>query len=405
MAATLLGQAGGVPSLTSPEVDVSAVFLDAPLVEYQEASSTGRMADIPRFGHSSNLPDLFLEGDTDAQADYAEGLLFVGLFILVFFLIWTLLLLVFKYCCRKRLGFLSGRAFVVNDLDSKGQGLGRRAGRARVVFLIAGCILIVFSILLVVNGFQKIEDTRATADLSLDDIRLLIDDASVLNEDLKDVGSAAIDLRDQLVVELGKDNLCPNDENYLIQDAVGQTINEHASEVIEMLTQLGDFVTNDLKDLDDGLNNANAAVNDMDTVLETVAEKQWIGVIYCLPLVFVTALMMAGTMAAQGHILNDCSHLFLSWLVQPFFVLWIILSYIFCAGLALSATLNADFCSGGPDQTPDSTILLSLENSGIDQSGMYFEIARYYVRQCSAEAKVDPYLFLREHAAEIVSSG
>ena len=170
-----------------------------------------------------------------------------------------------------------------------------------------------------------------------------------------------------------------------------------------MLEVLGEFATKDIKQMEDGLTKGNGIIDDIDVVVESAAEHEWIGIAFVLPLVFLAALLMAGAMAAQGRVMNSFIQSMLSWIVLPLFIVWIVLSYVLCAGLAISASANADFCSGGPDQTPDSTLLMSAQNAGLKENSIEYEITRFYLRQCTAQAQVDPFLFLRTHDAEIVS--
>ena len=422
--------------------DVSPSFLETTLVPYQEAVSTSSMATgFPRFGHSRNISQLFLNANadsnnyyddyvtaTEARNDYIEGLMIAGAFVLIFFVTWSMFLLVLKVwgsCCDETpkgttpstvTSVLAGRPFTYYD-DNNNNSTGfleeqhqavtkrvvspweRRATRSRIAFLTSGLVLIIFSILLVQKGFQQVEETRRIADTSLDSVRVLLDEATVLTEDLRDVGAVAVELRDQLVQELAKDRLCPNDPNYLAQDEIGKAINDNAGAAIDMLEMLGQFATKDIQQMEDGLSQANDIVNDIDGFVETAADNEWIGMFFVLPLVLLTAVLMAGAMAAQGHVMNGCCQFLLSSVVLPLFILWIVASFVGCAFMASSASANADLCVG----SPDSTILTSAQNAGLQEDSVEYEIARYYLKQCTAEAQVDPFLFLRTHDAEIVS--
>ena len=439
MASSLFDSAKtNLASASNMSEDVSSAFLEDPLVFYQEAVSTSSMATgFPRFGHSRNISQLFLNANsaqnnyyddyvtaTEARNDYIEGLMLAGAFVLVFFVTWTVFLLVLKVwgsCCDETpkgstpstlTSVLAGRPFTYYD-DDHGQEeqreqaatskrvvspWERRATRTRVAFLTSGLVLIIFSILLVQKGFQQVEETRQIADTSLDLVRVLLDEATVLSEDLRDVGGVAIELRDQLVQELAKDRLCPNDPNYLAQDEIGKAIQDNAGAAIDMLEMLGQFATKDIQQMEDGLSQGNDIVNDIDGFVETAGDNEWIGMFFVLPLVLLTAVLMAGAMAAQGHVMNGCCQFILSSVILPLFILWIVASFVGCAFMAASASANADLCVG----SPDNTILMSARNAGLQEDSIEYEIARYYLKQCTADAQVDPFLFLRTHDAEIV---
>jgi len=425
----ILDKAKNTLSEVSNVTVVGPTFRDSLLIEYEPVSATVSMSEIPRFGHTRNFANLFYPTDSiehvDARTDYWEGLFFVAAFVLAVFLSWSLFLVTLKllwtFCgwdgkkqTRKKgntnvqvvPSYLAGKPFTLYDEEPTNDQMSdftKRSTRKRIVFLTAGSLLILFAILLVTKGFQQVEETRSTADHSLDNVRGLIDDATILAVQLEDVGVSASTLRDSLVHELSQERLCPNDPNYMTQDEIGQTIQDNAQAAIDMLEMLGEFARTDLIQMKQGLNMADRYVDALDSVVEEFAKQEWIGIAFVLPLVFLTALLMVGAMAAQGYHMKGCmSKFLLSYVVLPLFAVWIVMSYLFCSGLAVSASANADFCAGGADQTPDSTILEIITNAGLQEGGDEYAIARYYLRQCTAEAQVDPFLFLRRHESEIV---
>jgi hypothetical protein len=398
---------------SSPNATVTSVFRESRLVDYESVTSTDSMSSTPRFGHSNDFSMLFVNDDNNqAQQDYVSGLVFVGAFVIAVFVAWSLLLIIFKFwgsCGGKATpGFLAGKPFTLADEEptkDRQRQWSRQNATKRIIFMISGFLVFIFSILLVTKGFQQVGETRSTAAVSLDDVRVLLEDATTLADDLRNVGISAVDLRDELVTELSKDRLCPNNPGFLIEDEIGKAINDNAGVAISLLTELGEFATNDIQTMEDGLVQANSVIDTLDVYVESAAEKEWIGIAYILPLIFLTALLMTGAMAAWFHVMTDCYKFTLSWVIQPLFIVWIVLSYILCGGLAISASANADACAGGVDQTPEGTILASLQNAGYNEATFEFEIARFYLQQCTAESKVDPFLFLREHQAEVVSRG
>ena len=401
------------PFAQTGNVNVTPAFLDAPLVEYQPVDATSSMSGVPRFGHPRNFSALFVKDDPEASEEYLKGLLFVGAFVLALFLTWGLVLVIFKLAdtCRcykrRRPGILSGRPFTLNDDDEPTKDQLKkwesRSNTSRLIFLFFGFLLVMFSIVMILSGFQQVKQTRIIAEKSLDDASALVVDAAELAEDLKDVGLSAIDLRDQLVVELDKDKLCPNDPNYLAQGEITRTIEENAGAAIEMLEMLGEFATKDIKQMEAGLLMADEVIDDIDTVIYAVKVREGAGIVFIVPLVVMTVVMMVGAECARRGKQTEWFEFAMSWILLPMFIVWIVATFTLCGLLALAASANADFCAGGADMSPDSTILAALQNAGLKQDSIEFEIARYYLHQCTAESQVDPFLFLRRHQAEIVS--
>lgn len=395
----------GFPS-GNDNVNVTPAFLDYPMVDYEVSLATKGMHNTPRFGHTNNFSSLFAEDDQETSEDYTQGLMFVGSFLLALFGFWCLVLLLFKVlgCKYRSLGFLSGRQFTLDDDKEPTQDeyaqWKARSTRIRIVFLVSALLLLLFSNLMISQGFKQLEETRVIADTSLENARYLVRDATVLTNELRDVGLAAMELRDKLIVELADERLCPNDPSYLAQTEITKTIQDNAGLAIDMLAVLGEFATKDLKKTEDGLQVANNVISNLDNAVEFVEEREWVGVGFVVPLVILTILMMIGVLLSFYERQNECYEFTLSWILLPMFLFWIVASCIFCGLMAISATVNADFC-GGTESTPDNTIFQALRSKGLNQSSTEFQIARYYLNQCTREAEVDPFLFLRVHQAEI----
>ena len=116
------------------------------------------MRDLPRFGHTSNFAYLFAS-DQEEQQDYIFGLLFAGVFILAFFLVWSVLELVFMCLGKRKVGFLSGNAFEVPKESKKPVVI-------RSVFIIATLLLVTFSVLIVTKGLSYLYNTVNTMSVS-----------------------------------------------------------------------------------------------------------------------------------------------------------------------------------------------------------------------------------------------
>ena len=81
---------------------------------YEFTSSVNSFGRLPRFGHGSDFTALFSPYQ-DEQVDYAAGLVALFVFLLMFFVFWTIMIIVFKAMGPGNAGFLSGHHFVVPD--------------------------------------------------------------------------------------------------------------------------------------------------------------------------------------------------------------------------------------------------------------------------------------------------
>jgi hypothetical protein len=81
---------------------------------YEFTSTVKNFQLLPRFGHGSDFTLLFSPNHAD-QVDYAHGLVALFVFLLMFFMFWTILLATFKVMGPSNAGFLSGYHLVVPD--------------------------------------------------------------------------------------------------------------------------------------------------------------------------------------------------------------------------------------------------------------------------------------------------
>jgi hypothetical protein len=113
---------------------------------------------MPRFGASDSFSDLF--GTSEEASEYIVGLLFAGLFVFAICFTWTSIILLFKCLGQRRVGFLSGSAFV-KPIDPTARTFNRPF-LSRLVFLNASLLFIVFSVLFVTQGLTNLRTTVTT---------------------------------------------------------------------------------------------------------------------------------------------------------------------------------------------------------------------------------------------------
>lgn len=406
------------------------------------------MAGIPRFGHTSEFSFLFSQNsdgtiNQNQQDGYIVGLVFVGCFLLVFFLVWSIVLLIFKFCIG---GFLSGDPFTNphlsepkthkeiyrdNDEDSESEDKKwlRRPRRVRIVFLIAGILQIVFALLMVTHGVADVEEATNSIDHSSQLTRLRLDESVSITGSLIQIGDTAMNLRDQIVFDLDKQNFCPDNPQFN-QTQAGKQITNTADEAVQMLNQMDGFVKNNVVGLKKSLTEGNKNLDSVDNAIQMLQSKNWLGTharndcssyVICkklrtylhfveraaigglaFPYLVLTSLMMVGTIAAQAHVMTDCFVGFLSWGVLPLFIFVTVVSYVACSLISIFASMNADFC-GGDSKTPDQVVMDILYRSGFSEDDLFYKTVRYYAFQCTEQAQEDPFLFLRQYDAQIVS--
>jgi len=341
------------------------------------------MRAVPRFGHSSDFSQLFSNNQEDVT-DYAMGLLFIGAFVCGIFLVWLILLSVFK--CLPSFGFLAGRQFTNVP----------RAQRVRIVFGTSATLWIVFTILLVTEGITNLQDTVTTISNTNQEISSIAVEADRIAASLQDVGVLSRGIRDTLVQNLG--NFCPDNTN--LEELTGVNVEQEAQGAVELLEILDDFVTTDLKEVQDGVENAHDVTKQVDNGIDTIAISDWQSLIILIPWILVPSFLLVGVLMAWCSVSNDIYDCLLQWFFLPLLVIMTIASFVLASVISVAAVGNADFCSGGTDQSPDQTVFNILAAQGYDPNDMLIRAVTFYINQCM-ETENDPFGFIATYLGQI----
>jgi hypothetical protein len=72
--------------------------------------------------------------------------------------------------------------------------------------------------------------------------------------------------------------------------------------------------------------------------------------------------------------------------------------------MVIGAGANADFCLPGGESgaSPDDSVLQIMQLEGYGPETQAFAIFQYYIQKCSVGE--DPFLFLRQYVADVVST-
>lgn len=399
--------------------NATPVFLTGRLQNYDRAPATSGMSSIPRFGHTNDFSYLAYlsngEGNKSDGEDYIYGLLFVGLFLFVFFLIWSIVLVIFKFSLR---GFLSGMPFLNPWIDDPAElkrkeeveedgeeyiedvSWKKQPFRIRITFFIAGLLQIIFAMLMVTKGVANLQQTTDTIQLSTSTLQLLIDEAVQTMENLKQVGETGYILRDQLVFDLDRENFCPDNPIFGATSA-GQGLLAAADGAVAILDQMGDFVGENTKSLEEGLLDATRNLDEVNESIVEAESNEWLGGLIAFPYLVLSSLMMVGVVAAQLNAMTDCFLCVLNWVILPIFMFVTLMSYVGLVTMSIVSSANADFC-GGASSTPDQVILDAMFRSGFAEDDLFYQITRYYANQCTSEAIIDPFIFLRSFDGALI---
>ena len=106
-------------------------------------------------------------------------------------------------------------------------------------------------------------------------------------------------------------------------------------------------------------------------------------------------------MAWNGSADRKCERA-LMWVVVPMWVIMVVFAIV-STGLVSSVIIsNADFCSGGDQETPDETVKNILIEQNISPTALLFELVYYYVTGCGTK---NPWDFLDNYRNNLVGDG
>eukprot|EP00547_Thalassionema_nitzschioides_P013271 CAMPEP_0194264160 /NCGR_PEP_ID=MMETSP0158-20130606/47441_1 /TAXON_ID=33649 /ORGANISM="Thalassionema nitzschioides, Strain L26-B" /LENGTH=570 /DNA_ID=CAMNT_0039004389 /DNA_START=77 /DNA_END=1789 /DNA_ORIENTATION=- len=379
------------PVTQAPTFFDFSAFYDVDVEPYKKIPLTKVMRQLPRFGYSKNFADLFVSRD-DA-IDYIQGLIVASIILVSFFLLVGVILLVFKCLGAKRVGFLSGSAFVRPSL-----GNIKRPAVCRTIFLLSCITFVTFSVLFKAEGVAKLNETAGTTYDSLINAANYTATAYDVLVDLAVIGanSSSIATNMSSLLEDAAGNECID-----MDDFIDENGNNYYEIVQEQLGALGDFLPQDYG----GLVEASDFMNDrLDTLSSYTFETQiQLGKLYFLiftiAYVVTPSILLAGVLLAWFKMDAPNLRYMLSWLVLPCFCFQVFLVSILSAILIVSEA-NADFCSGGQEQTPGQTILQILQNIGVDAESLKFQLIAFYIGECDITG-TNPYTPLQEYLKQL----
>lgn len=364
---------------------------------YEFTNYVTTLSALPRFGHGSDFPTLF-SSNQEAQLDYGAGLISLFIFPLLFFVLWTIVILTFKIMGPKNAGFVSGHHFmIVKDDDSNASKeieeeettkkhktltcrSHDRALRVRIIFLTATACLFLSSFLLQ-QGLTNANDAAYIMSNSLITIENLLKDAKTIATNLAIVGRNTKQIRDDAVIQL--DEICPANTN--IGEFIGMDIIKIANTAKADLVNLADFIHDGLVTLDTNIGLVQNFTYSANVAMDRIDFWGWQMKLISSGLFIFPSLFAIGV----GLVMMDTHvqpyQFALTYCFMPLFALIIIACYVICCLVLPLSAVSADACSGGGriHGGPDDTVLTIYRNLRGDDIGTMFQFAAYYTQRCN----------------------
>jgi len=210
------------------------------------------------------------------------------------------------------------------------------------------------------------------------------------------VGKSSGVIRDELVATLG--NFCPDSD---VTNVTGQDFDQMAGEAVTLLNELGDFINSNVARVQDGIDRTRETTMDIEDTVHDIDVNDWQSLVVVIPFVLLPSFLLVGVLMAWFNASIGFYTCLLSWLILPLFIIATIVAIISCASTAYLAVANADFCSGGINQTPDGTVMEILRRQNFTQQDIVFQAVEYYVNECKPE---DPWQFIRDYQTRVVDA-
>jgi len=320
---------------------------------------------IPRNGHTKDIAYLF-SVDNERQYDYIKGLPILPYFILVFYIMWCISLLTFKFMDARQVGFLAGRNIVGSDILNK---FSKQMRNVRIGFLISAGLLMASTVVFFIEAQDSLDETITQYQKGSGGLGSITNETVLALDNLNEIGEESAPLRDELLVILNS-QLCVN---FTAADYF-----KAGNQVVNSLAKLDDFgyeATQEYVDIMKTWINQKETfddyVNDLNEYTNYLKFCSFPIIILGLSMSIATILVWKGSSLGWYKSIQ-------SWFVLPIFITVILVSVILLVGAALISTVNADFCTGGAFKNPAGTIWDIMKEQRLDIGAKKYQAVLNY---------------------------
>ena len=264
----------------------------------------------------------------------------------------------------------------------------------RITFLISVILVFIFSILAITKGLTHLQYTVDTIDATNQDAIKIHDELVLISGNLKSVSHDATPVRDQLVRFLQQD-ICPLNPGSATESAVRNMGNSTLTAMI----QLNDFIANQLSEVDQALSQVQYATGRIHKVVTSLTFTGGQAAAILIPFLLIPIFFIIALLMGWCGVYSEAYYFFITWIVLPIFIAMIMFSYFASAWSVVGTEGNADFCSGGVQNTPEATINNILQQYNVTADAFFFDVIRFYTNQCTT---ADPWGFLEGYFNELV---
>lgn len=369
-----------------PSVDLIEAFEAPP---FQNTPAIEWIHTAPRFGHTNNVL-LLMQGNEDEQRDYIMGLISSSIAVFCFFLLWVVLLIVFKCMGPYEAGFLSGEprplpsrpaansseyASWKRDADKQTRWLQV----LRIIACFSGFAVVLGAILMATKGVnsltRSIEDGRESVSIS----QGLANEALSLIDRSIEQNTATGEAVDGLLADIN--NICPTlRPNGICTDLDDLTTCDFDgifdSDIVQSTLQ-------HFSDAQDGIyyEELVGARSDLEQFLVLTASiednaKSFDWALYCsmvasILLATMCSLILFGLLCRNSSVLSCLKH----WVLVPAVAFVVFFAFAFAIVFIMGSMAAADMCV----DSPDNRILVILNRFRDQLTPLAVDFASFYI--------------------------
>eukprot|EP00978_Attheya_sp_CCMP212_P017400 scaffold46253_cov54-Attheya_sp.AAC.3 len=253
----------------------------------------------------------------------------------------------------------------------------RRVKRIRITALIFGTILIVSSVLFDYFGLSEVRDAVRTSKSGADKVESLALQSGGLTTDMLGFATSATETSNLVLKDLEK--ICPNANanggSVILSNGATVDVQLLIDNFALSITNLDDFSTRSLGDLQQALTKFNDMAADSEDKMEIHTFLYWTGIVTIVLFDLITIVFMVGVIQAWRERSPVTFEILLSWMFLPFFSVLIIATAFASSALGIGAMINAG--------TEVENILSEI---GYDRDGSFYKTSSYFSNGCTSES-------------------
>ncbi|KAG7337817.1 hypothetical protein IV203_015286 [Nitzschia inconspicua] len=382
---------------------------DFETVSFQNTKAIRWMHDIPpRYGKPDDVL-LLMAGDEEQQKDYMRGLLASSITMFVFFLVWSLLLLIFKcfappdssnvtrWLAGERLRIdeppsKEHKPFHHSEWQKKYDNTKKQLYCFRGIVLFAGLSIIVSAIVMSVLGTNSLTNTLDSVRLSLGLVHGLASEATGIVDQVIDlnqnVSSKIFTLLEDIngMCPLVRDPLCDDLQDLNSCDLSG-FLGDDLSQIFQ--TVVGHFAAGERSVIYQEIIKARSGLDDVrQMALDVDNAASHFNWVFFLSMAFslFLALLCLFIISSLLFRMPEMMLCLKSRILLPIFVVLVIFSYIFSLLFVTASMTTADVCIYKDERNNLDVRVLTLLGRFQEALGpIVVEFARFYIRQCPPE--------------------